>query len=176
MKERVLVAVVFLTFLLSYTFAQASWELDRLDAKLTRYFEKTMPDWNHQRVEPITGSGDNVLIEFWSFSHRKVKVSVLLHKSDADAQEVMRDHAKYSLNKRPLVGLGDEAYASGYASSDVAFKRGRFTVYVSTVADVDSDADAQSLTQEQRTEREKSQMQRWSKHFAQHVVTAIDAP
>jgi len=176
MKERLLVAFVSSTLLFSNTFAQASLELDRLDQKLTRYFEKTMPYWKHERVEPIAGSGDNVLIEFWSFSNRKVKVSVLLHNSVADAQEVMRDHARYSLNKQTLVGLGDEAYASGYGSSDVGFRKGKFTVYVSTVADVDADADAQSLTQDQRFKREKSEMQRWSRQFAQHVVTAMDAP
>jgi hypothetical protein len=97
MKLRAFVAFVFLTLLPGYTFAQASLELDRLDEKLTRYFEKTMPDWKHQRGEPIAGSGDNVLIEFWSFSNRKVKVSVLLHKSIADAQSVMQNHARCSV-------------------------------------------------------------------------------
>jgi hypothetical protein len=176
MKERVLAAFVFLMLLLSYAFAQASAELDRLDEKLTRYFEKTMPDWKHERGEPIAGSGDNVLIEFWSFSNRKVKVSVLLHKSLADAQDVIQNHARYSFNKQTLTAIGDEAYASGYGSSDVAFRRGKFTGYVSTVADVDADADAQTLSQEQRVEWEKSEMQRWSRQFAQHVVSAMDAP
>ena len=176
MKERLLVAFVSSTLLFSYTFAQASLELDRLDQKLTRYFEKTMPDWKHQRGEPIAGSGDNVLIEFWGFSNRKVKVSVLLHDSVAAAEAVIKNHAKYSIPKQTLTGLGDEAYASAYGFSLVAFRKGKFTVYVSTTADVDGDADAQSLTQEQRFEREKSEMERWSKEFAQHVVTAMDAP
>jgi hypothetical protein len=176
MKERVPIAFILLALLLSNTFAQASLELDRLDGHLTRYFEKTMPDWKHKRVEPIAGSGDNVLIEFWSFSNRKVKVSVLLHASIADAEAVIKNHARYSVPKQTLTGLGDEAYASAYGFSLVAFRKGKFTVYVSTTADVDADADAQSLTQEQRFEREKSQMQHWSKHFAQHVVTAMDTP
>jgi len=176
MKERVPIAFILLALVLSNTFAQASLELDRLDEKLTRYFEKTMPNWKHERVEPIAGSGDNVLIEFWSFSNRKVKVSVLLHNSVADAQDVIKNHARYSFNKQTLMGIGDEAYASGYGSSDVGFRKGKFTVYVSTTADVDADADAQNLTQEQRFEREKSEMQRWSKQFAQHVASAMDTP
>lgn len=176
MKQRVLIAFVLLPILLGYLYAQASAELDRLDEKLTRHFEKAMPNWKHERVEPIAGSGDNVLIEFWSFSNRKVKVSVLLHKSVAQAEEVIKDHAKYSLNKQTLTGLGDEAYASGYGSSDVAFRKGKFTVYFSTTADVDADADAQELTQLQRTEREQAEMQRWSREFAQQVVTAMDTP
>jgi hypothetical protein len=176
MKPRVFVAFVLLPILLGLVCAQASAELDRLDEKLTRHFEKAMPNWKHERVEPIAGSGDNVLIEFWSFSNRKVKVSVLLHKSVAEAEAVMQNHAKYSFNKETLIGLGDEGYASGYGSSDVAFRRGKFTVYVSTTADVDADADAQDFTQGQRSEREKSEMQRWSREFAQQVVTAMAAP
>ena len=177
MRQRVFAAFALLTLLLSHTFAQTGAELDRLDEKLTRHFENAMPDWKHERVKPIAGSGDNVLIEFWSFSNRKVKVSVLLHKSVEEAEEVMQKHAKYATNKQTLVGLGDEAYASAYASSNVAFRRGKFTVYVSTTVDVDADADAQNLTtQGQRSEREQSEMQRWSREFAQHVVTVIDAP
>src|SRR6185369_11158439 len=172
MKQRVFVAFVLLPILLGYVWAQASAELDRLDEKLTRHFEKAMPNWKHERVEPIAGSDDTVLIEFWSFSNRKVKVSVLLHKSVAQAEEAIKNHAKYSLNKQTLTGLGDEAYASGYGSSDVAFRKGKFTVYFSTT--VDADADAQELTQQQRTEREQAEMQRWSREFAQQVVTAVD--
>ena len=175
MKQRVFVAFVLLLILLGNVCAQASAELDRLDEKLTRHFEKAMPNWKHERVEPMAGSGNNVLIEFWSFSNRKVKISVLLHKSVAEAEAVMQNHARYSLNKQTLTGLGDEAYASGYGSSDVAFRRGKFTVYVSTTVDVDADADAQGFTQGQRSEREKAEMQRWSKEFAQHVVSAMDA-
>lgn len=176
MRNCVLCAIVFLALVLGHAFAQDRSELNRLDEKLTQYFESKMPDWKHQRGEPIAGSGDNVLIEFWAFSNRKVKVSILLHKSFEEAQEVMQNHARYSLNKPILTGLGDEAYASGYVSSEVSFRRGKLTVYVSTVADVDADADAQSLNQEQRFEREKSEMQRLSREFAKHVVDALDAP
>lgn len=135
-----------------------------------------MPNWQHERGEPIAGSDDTVLIEFWSFSNRKVKVSVLLHKSVEEADTVMQNHARYSFNKLTLTGLGDEAHASGYGSSDIAFRRGKFTVYVSTTADVDGDTDAQELTQEQRFAREKFEMQRWSREFAQQVVSAMDTP
>lgn len=176
MKERVLLAFGLLPLLLSYTFAQAAAELDRLDEKLTRHFEKAMPNWEHQRVPPIEGSGDNVLIEFWGFSNRKVKVSVLLHSSVEEAQKVFQQGARYSTNTQTLTGLGDEAYSSGYGSSDVAFRKGKFTVYVSTTVNAEADADARDLTQEQRVEREKFEMQRWSREFAQQVVSAMDAP
>jgi hypothetical protein len=176
MKDRVLAAFVFLTLVPGHAFAQNSAELNRLDEKLTQHLEKKMPDWKHERGEPIAGSGDNVLIEFWSSSNRKVKVSILLHKSIADAQETMQQGARYSFNKEILTGLGDEAYASGYGSSVVAFRRGRFTVYISTAVDVDADEDARSLNQEQRFARERSQMKELSAEFARLVVNAMDAP
>jgi hypothetical protein len=176
MKDRVLAAFVFFMLVPGHAFAQKSAELNRLDDKLTQHLEKKMPDWKHERGEPIAGSDDSVLIEFWSFSNRKVKVSILLHDSVEQAQQVIENHARYSFNKETLTGLGDEAYASGYGSSLVAFRRGKFTVYVSTTADVDSDPDAADLNQEQRFEREKAEMKRWSTEFARHVVDAIDAP
>ena len=176
MKYRVLAAFVFLTFGLGHAFAQKSAELNRLDEKLARHLQKKLPEWKHERGEPIAGSDDSVLIEFWSSSNRKVKVSILLHNSVADAQQVMQNHARYSFNKETLPGLGDEAYASGYGSSQVSFRRGKFTVYISTAVDVDADADARSLNQEQRFARERSEMKELSTEFARHVVNAIDAP
>ena len=176
MKNRILAVFMFLTVVIGHGFAQDSSELNILDEKLTRHFEQKMPDWKHQRGQPIAGSGENVLIEFWSFANRKVKVSILLHRSVEDAQQVMQNHVRYAFNKEILTGLGDEAVASEYGSSLVAFRRGKFTVYISTFADVDADADARSLNQEQRFEREKSEMKRWSREFAKHVVNAMDAP
>ena len=129
MKNRVLAAFVFL-ILLGHASAQKTAELNRLDEKLARHLETKMPDWKHERGEPIAGSDDSVLIEFWSFSNRKVKVSILLHDSVEQAQQVIENHARYSFNKETLTGLGDEAYASGYGSSLMAFEEvnSRFTL------------------------------------------------
>jgi hypothetical protein len=174
MKQGVFAAICLSALLISQAFGQQSWELDRLDEKLVRHMEKTMPEWKHERVEPIAGSED-VLIEFWSFSNRKVKVSILLHSSEEKARAVIQDHARYSFNLEAVQGLGDEAYSSGYASSLVAFRKGKLTIYVSTYADTDSDPDAQSLTQAQRLEREQAEMKRLSKELAKQVAAGIDA-
>ena len=176
MRNRALVAVAILALVVGHAFAQNSVQLNRVDEKLTKHFEKKMPEWKHERGEPIAGSDDSVLIEFWSFSNRKVKVSILLHKSVEEAQQVIQNHAKYSFNNETLTGIGDEAYASGYGSSRLAFRRGKITVYLMVFADVDADEDARNLNQEQRFEREKSEMKRLSREFARHVVDAIDAP
>jgi hypothetical protein len=175
MKNQVLAVFVFLTLLVSQALAQQNPELDALDQKIKRNFETRIPGWKHDRVEPVT-KGENVLIEFWSLGNRKVKVSILPHNSVDDAREVFKRHERYSLNKEELKGFGDEAVASGYGASDLAFRRGRYTVYIRAAADVDADADARSLSQSQRFEREKSEMRRLSREFAKHVADALEAP
>ena len=121
-----------LALLVSSAFAQQSWE-DQLDERLVQHFKKTMRDWTHERVEPIAGSKD-MLIQFWSLSNRKANVSILLHDSVEKAREVIQNHVRYSFTSETLMGIGDEAYSSpGYASSMVAFRRGKFTVlYIHT--------------------------------------------
>jgi hypothetical protein len=175
MKNRVAVIFVLGTLLLSQALAQDRSKLDALDEKVKRDFEKSMPEWKHERVEPVVKS-ENVLIEFWSFENRKVKVSILPHESVEKAHEVFKNHERYSANKEVLNGVGDEAITSGYGSADVAFRRGRFTVYVSTSADVDADADARSLSQSERFNREKSEMVRLSRAFAKQMARVLDAP
>lgn len=175
MKNRVAVILVLSTLLVSQALAQDRTKLYALDEKVRRDFETTMPGWKHERVEPIVQS-ENVLIEFWSFANRKVKISILPHESVEKAHEVFKNHERYSFNKEVLNGLGDEAVASGYGSSDVAFRKGKFTVYISTAADVDADSDARSLSQSERSKREKSEMVRLSRAFARHLDRVLDGP
>jgi hypothetical protein len=168
MKRHPVPVFILFALLLSSAFAQQTWE-DQLDEKLVQHFKKTMPDWTHERVEPIVGS-KNVLIQFWSFSNRKAKVSILLHDSVEKAREVIQNHVRYSFTSETLTGIGDEAYSSpGHASSMVAFRRGKFTVYIFTPADVDPGPDAQT-----RLEREKEEVERLSRELAKQVVAGID--
>ncbi len=179
MTTRILKTLLLFAVLFGEIFAQNQGDLDRLDAKFSHYFENIMPGWKHERVEPFSAPGttsENVLIEFWSSSNRKVKVSILLYKSGDEARQVFQSSAKYHQEKQELKGFGDEAYAWGYGLSDVAFRRGRFTIFVSTTAEVDSDPDARTLSQSERFEREKSERQRLTMEFAKHMVNAIDAP
>jgi hypothetical protein len=175
MRSPVFIALVSTLLLAGSTLAQPQSDLDRLDEKFTRYFERVLPGWKHERVEPVW-KGENVLIQFWSLSNRKVKISVLPHKSGEEAREALESFVQSEWNKQPLRDFGDEAFTWGYGLSNVAFRRGRLTIYVSTYADVDSDSDARTLSQEQRFEREKNEMRRLSREFAKHGASAIDAP
>ena len=175
MKNQALSLFAIFILLVNTGLAQEPPDLNALDQKIQRQFEKTVPGWKHERVEPIEGS-QNVLIEFWSRANRKVKISILPHTSVEQAKEAFQNFAKYGVEPAAISELGDEAMASGYGSSLIGFRRGKYTVYVSTSADVDSDSDARSLTQNQRFEREKSEMRRLSREFAVHVAQALDAP
>jgi len=175
MKARFFAIPVFVTLLVSPALAQNRPDLDALDEKIKQRFEKAIPGWKHERVEPVTKS-ENVLIEFWSFGNRKVKVSILPHNSAEEAQQVFKRHERYSLDKEVLKGFGDEAVASGYGGSDLAFRKGKYTIYIRAAADVDADPDARGLNQSQRFEREKSEMKRLSREFAKRVADALDGP
>ena len=176
MKNRAFAAFAFLAFLISPALTQDRPELDALDDRIKRHFEKALPGWKHKRVEPIVKT-ENVLIQFWSLANKGVKISILPHRSVEQAKAVFKEHERYSgPNKEALTELGDEAVASGYASSLVAFRRGRYTVYISAGVDVYSDPDAGSLTEAQRLEREKSENRRVSRELAKHTADALDTP
>ncbi len=174
MRYRVFQACGVLIVLLSHAFAQTQ-VIDELDEKIKRHLEKTLPGWKYERVEPFMNS-PNVLVQFWSSTNRKVKISVMPYNSVQEAQEVFKNHRRYSLNKEPVDSVGDDAVASGYGSSDVAFRKDKYNVYISTTADVESDPDARGLTQAQIFEREKSEMRRLSREFAKHVANALTGP
>jgi hypothetical protein len=149
--------------------------LDALDEKIRRDFEEMRPGWKHERVEPIVKI-ENVLIEFWSKANKKVKVSILPHESAEKAHEVFKNFDRYSPNKQVLNDLGDEAIGWGYGSADVAFRRGKFTVYISGGVDISADPDYRSMSETERIEREKSEAARLNREFAKHIVRVLDAP
>ena len=155
--------------------ALAQSDLDKLDEKFTRHFEKVMPGWKHERVEPIVPT-ENVLIQFWSASERKVKISIMPHSSGAEARTALENFVKYERNKETLKDLGDEAYAWGYGFSDLVFRKGRYTIFVSTTADIGARPEERTLSQAERFDVMKSEMRRWSREFGKHAANALDSP
>ena len=98
------------------------------------------------------------------------------YKSAQEAREVLRGFLKYESDKEELKGLGDEAYAWGVRRANVVFIRGKFIVYVEAGCNIDADPNAQMLSAQERFEREKTELRRLSREFANHVSTAIDLP
>lgn len=155
--------------------AQGQEDLAKVADKISHQLEIKMPGWKHKHGEPMLGS-QNVIEDFWSVPNRVVKISVIPHKSANEAREILSAFVQYDSEKEELKGLGDEAYAWGYGLSNIAFRRGKLTVYVSTTANVDGDADARMLSQEERGVRERFEMRRLSREFAKHASNAIDLP
>lgn len=170
---RKVVSAMMLSFLcLGNCLAQVREDLDSLDDKLAQYIQTRLPGWKHERVEAIQGSA--ALIQFWSNANRKIKIAILPQRSADETRDRMKDFLRRSKEAKELAGFGDQAYSWGYAGSNVAFRRGRYTVFVNTYAEIDSDPDARTLSREQKGEREKSEMSRWSREFARIVASAID--
>ena len=150
-------------------------EIEKVAGKLEQVLKVKMQGWKHNRGEPFV-KNENVLLDYWYSSNRVVKISVIPHNSAAEAREALQRFVRYDREKEELKDLGDEGYAFGINASNVAFRRGRFTVYVSTIANVDDDEDARRLTAAQREARQRSEEKKWSREFVKHVATAIDLP
>lgn len=175
MKRTVLVSAVFLGLIVGQVTAQTDVEVTRLQEKASRHLEDKMPGWTHQRGEPFRGS-ERVSVDFWSFQKRKVKIEVVPYASAQGAKDAFVEFSKYEPEREELKGLGDDAFAWGFAQSNVAFRRGRFIIYVSSYAAVEDDPDGRTLTSGQKDQRRRSEMKKWSKEFAKQMSTAIDQP
>src|SRR5438552_2731679 len=150
MQRQLLSGLILLGVLASTAMAQNDAELERLDSKVTQHIATQMPGWQHKRlVQP----SKDLIIEFWTFPNRVVKITMMQQKSLEVARENLANFARDERDARELKGLGDEAYSWGYGGSNIVFRRGKYTVYVSTNAEVDRDADAAALSQEQKRER-----------------------
>ncbi|HBB98403.1 MAG TPA: hypothetical protein DC054_23725 [Blastocatellia bacterium] len=150
-------------------------DLDRLDEKLRKHLENKMPGWSYERIEPIQGS-TGVLIQVWKSQHRSVRIVVVSKKSAAEAKESIANFPRNAREAQPWQEAGDEGYAWGYDQRQIHFRRGKTIFDIEVGADVDSDSDARNLTWSERRAREKTEIKRWRKEFANHVVDAVDAP
>lgn len=153
----------------------AQSDLDQTADKVARGMAAQMPGWQHKRARLIQGSRD-VSVEIWTLPNRVVRVSMMLRRSPEDARERLKAFVAEEPEASELKGLGDEAYSWGDGGANIIFRRGKYTVYVSTIADIDKDADAVGLTAEQKSERRKHEMKRLSKEVAKNATSAIDAP
>ena len=155
--------------------AVAQSDLDKLDEMFNRHLEKVMPGWTHQRGEPVD-KGENVLIQFWYAPHRSVKISVMPYNSPSDARAALEEFVRYERDKMQLKDFGEDGYAWGFAQSKIVFRKGKLLIFISSRAEVGSSPTERGLSQDERLEREKNEMQRWSKEFAKHAANAIDSP
>lgn len=173
--QKVAGLVVLSGLFLTAALAQAQVDLDILEGKVVQHVKAIKPGWQHKRIEPITGS-TNVLVANWSFPKRGVRVSIIPHKSAAEARAALRAFVKYDREKEELNDIGDEGYAWGFERSNVAFTKGKFNVFVSAGADVDHDPDARRLSNSEKRAREYSEIKRLTREFAKHTADAVALP
>jgi hypothetical protein len=167
--SRLTVVSAFLVFIALSANAQ---DLAQIDKRFTRYFEKAMPGWKHERIEPF-GKSDNVLIQVWYSGHTSVKISIVPVHSANDAKEAITRFVRQDRDRKQLGDIGDEAFGWGYAQSNVVLRKGKCVIYVSVTANAPAEL---RLDQDERLEFERKEMQARSREFAKHAANAVDEP
>jgi hypothetical protein len=126
--------------------------------------------WELKRTEPIRAN-ENVLIEMFVSGGRRVKVSILEHKSEAEAIQTMKRGAA-DKSAKAFLKLGDEAYSWGFSDA-IAFRKGNLTVYVSAVSDID--ALLPMLDPDERTSLRRNEEVAINKGLARTIANILSA-
>jgi hypothetical protein len=149
--------------------------MDRFAEAIERLVQEKHPEWTLKRIEPVY-KGEDVIIDQWSSVRVYVRISIVPHSSAAEASDALQKLARDMKAEEGTVGLGEEGYSWGMAGSETAFRKGRFTVYVSAVVNVEDDPEAAALTDDEKSKRKKESQKNLSKEFAKHVAFALDLP
>jgi hypothetical protein len=131
----------------------------------------SMEGWTRERVRPIDGS-EGVLVDVWSSAGRRVKVSVVYQRSEAEAVESLKHLASGGAAKK-IPGLADEAYSYGYAD-DIALRKGAVMAFVSAVSDIDSLVPA--LEREEGANLRRAEQVALNKNFARIMASILNDP
>jgi len=105
-------------------------KLDTALEKIRNFLAEKKPDWKHKSVEPIQGS-HNVSVNNWEFEGRIVRVSIVAYGSEDDAMAAMRRFAAQERTLDRLPDICDGGYSWGMGGSNIAFRKGDLTVWVS---------------------------------------------
>lgn len=173
MKTLINLALIVAT-LASVAAGQGKADLDRLGENISKQLESRLSGWHYKRVEPFAPSS-NIVVQAWSTTNRIVKVTVAIRESVDDAKKEIRSFLQFRRESQELTGFGDEAFAPERDGPDIVLRRGRYVIYVSTVADIDSEADARNLSKAELETRRKSEVQRIGKEFARQL-SSIELP
>jgi hypothetical protein len=120
----------------------------RLDAVLEKVkadLAVKKPEWIHRSIEPIMGSR-NVSVNNWETDGQIVRVSIIAFGSAEEAAVAMRRFSSETRTLDRLPELGDGGYSWGFHGSNICFRKGDVTVFVSN--EVTNLKEAVKLTQE----------------------------
>ena len=167
MKTLMSTALILAT-LVSVTWAQGKPDLDRLDEKIRSQLELKLTGWRHKRLPPFGGTS-TVMDQTWSSGNRIVTVAVAVRQSVEDAKKEIKSFLQGRRQPEQLSGFGDEAFAPERDGSSIVLRRGRYVIYISTVADIEGDADARNLSEVELAGRRKSEVKRIGREFAKQL-------
>ena len=102
-------------------------------------------------------------------------VAVAVRESPEDAKKEIRSYLEFRRETEELIGFGDEAYAPERNGPQIVLRKGRYVIYISTIAFVEEDAEAQYLSQVQLATRRQSEVQRITKDFAR-LLSSVEFP
>jgi len=119
--------------------------LDSVLEQVKSYLAEKRPQWQHSSSERIEGSR-NVSVNNWESEGQILRVSILAYGSEEEAAKAMGRFASESRTLDRLPDLGDEGYAWGLGGSNICFRKGDLTIWVST--GVTNLKEAVKLTQE----------------------------
>jgi hypothetical protein len=146
--------------------------MDKLAEALEQLVKEKHPDWTLERIEPVY-KGENVIIDQWSGPKMAVRISVVPHKSASDARDALQNLAR-NMKAEPLsLGLGEGDYSWGFGECETAFRKDRFTVYVSAAVSEDDDPESAALSDEEKSQKKSLSQKKLSQEFARHASTAL---
>jgi hypothetical protein len=139
---------------------------------IERAIKENHPEWKLERIEPIVKT-ENVIIDQWRFDDSSVRVSFVPHKNANDAKEAIEDFRKYMKCNEEIQDLGDGGCWFGGHGTELAFRRGRITVYISSAIEMSLDPYVDNVMDPKDRFTETRKL---SKELAQHAAKAIDSP
>lgn len=108
-----------------------SAKLETVLEKIKTNLAEQKPEWKHRAIEPMKGSR-NVSVNKWESDSRGVRISIIAYASENEAKAEMREFSSETRTLDRLPTLGDGGYSWGRGGSNIAFRKGDVTIWVSS--------------------------------------------
>jgi hypothetical protein len=108
-------------------------DLSQLSDLIETAAKEKMPEWKYSRGEPVY-KGEHVLISALSSGDKRVRVAIVPHHSQAEAESALHDYVRRDKRYKKLDDF-DLGYSCEFADAQVVFKKGQLVVFVGITAD-----------------------------------------
>lgn len=138
MNRVLIVCFASMLFLTAHLVARAQDDprpFNPLAASVENAIKEQFPNWKRTSIPPAQPNGsetftEDVIIDQWRSEEVGVRVAILIHSSQEEAKKVFRKSVANVRINESVLGVGEESYIWGIDKS-VAFRKGRYTVYIS---------------------------------------------